>query len=180
VTGNRLQASDNVVVDIRPWAEGDLPLLERLLGDPEMTRHLGGPETREQLRSRHRRYLAMGEFDAGLMFVIVVGPERASAGSVGYWERAGEEEIVWEAGWSVLPEFQGMGLGTSGTALAIERARAESKHRYMHAYPSVDNTPSNAICRKLGFTLLGAFEFEYPPGNLIRCNDWRLDLSRRE
>lgn len=165
-----------VEIDIRPWEEGDLGLLERLMGDPEMTRYLGGPEPPEQIRKRHRRYLAMGDSGKARMFVIVAGAERTPAGSVGYWEREGHEQTVWETGWSVLPEFQGMGLATSGTALAIERARAEGKHRYMHAYPSIDNAPSNAICRKLGFTLLGAFDFEYPPGNPMRCNDWRLDL----
>ena len=46
----------------------------------------------------------------------------------------------------------------------------------MYAFPSVDNPPSNAICRKLGFTLLEAQGFEYPPGNRMRCNVWRLDL----
>jgi RimJ/RimL family protein N-acetyltransferase len=46
----------------------------------------------------------------------------------------------------------------------------------MHAFPSVDNLPSNAICRKIGFTLQEEVEFEYPPGNFMRCNDWRLDL----
>ena len=35
-------------------------------------------------------------------------------------------------------------------------------HRYFHAFPSVDNAPSNAICRKLGFELLGACDFEFP------------------
>jgi RimJ/RimL family protein N-acetyltransferase len=42
--------------------------------------------------------------------------------------------------------------------------------------PSVDNAPSNALCRKLGFTLLGPHEFEYPKGSWMQCNDWRLDL----
>ena len=48
----------------------------------------------------------------------------------------------------------------------------------MHAYPSVENAPSNAICRKLGFTLLEAHDFEWPPdsGSFMRCNDWRFDL----
>ena len=63
------------------------------------------------------------------------------------------------------------------TALAVERARTEHACRFMHAYPSVDNPPSNAICRKLGFTLLGEHDFEYPPGNPMRCNDWVLDLK---
>jgi hypothetical protein len=30
---------------IEPWGEDDLPLLEKLLGDPAMTEHLGGPES---------------------------------------------------------------------------------------------------------------------------------------
>ena len=44
-------------LDLRPWLEGDLPLLERLMGDPAMTEHLGGPETPEKIRERHERYL---------------------------------------------------------------------------------------------------------------------------
>jgi RimJ/RimL family protein N-acetyltransferase len=39
------------------------------------------------------------------------------------------------------------------------------------------NAPSNAICQKLGFTLVEECEFEFPVGNLMRCNDWRLDLD---
>jgi hypothetical protein len=44
------------------------------------------------------------------------------------------------------------------------------------AFPSIANAPSNAICRKLGFTLIEECEFEYPKGSFMRCNDWRLDL----
>ena len=62
------------------------------------------------------------------------------------------------------------------TAQAIELARRAVKHRFMHAFPSVENAPSNAICRKLGFELLEACEFEYPKGHFMTCNDWRLDL----
>ena len=50
------------------------------------------------------------------------------------------------------------------------------ERRFVHAFPSVDNAPSNAVCRKTGFVLLGDYEFEYPPGSFMRCNDWRLDL----
>jgi RimJ/RimL family protein N-acetyltransferase len=74
-----------------------------------------------------------------------------------------------------LDQFQGRGLATRGVAAVIEGVRAERKHRFVHAFPSVDHLPSNAVCRKVGFTLLG--EFEYPPGRFIRSNDWRLDLS---
>lgn len=163
-------------VDIRQWSEQDLGLLQRLMGDPEMMRYLGGPEPDEKIQARHERYVAIGDTGTGRMFVIVAGPECTPAGSVGYWERPVGDETVWETGWSVLLEFQGQGLATGGTALAIDWARDEDKHRYLHAYPSVENAASNAICRKLGFRFLEAQEFEYPPETPARCNDWQLDL----
>lgn len=163
-------------VGLQPWSDGDLPLLERLRGDPEMNIHLGGPESPEKIRERHERYRQSGISGKNPMFVIVVGPENISAGSIGYWGREWQGEKIWETGWSVLPEFQGRGIATKATAAVVERARAEGKHRFIHAFPSVDNGASNAICRKVGFTLQGEVDFEFPPGHFMRCNDWRLEL----
>jgi RimJ/RimL family protein N-acetyltransferase len=163
-------------IDLRPWADGDLPLLERLMGDPAMTEHLGGPETLEKICERHERYCRSSASGKDPMFVIVVGPQRTAAGSIGYWEKAWQGRHIWETGWSVLPEFQGKGVATGATAAVVERARVEGKHQFMHAFPSVDNSPSNAICRKAGFTLLAEVDFEYPSGHVMRCNDWRFDL----
>ena len=163
-------------IDIRPWSDGDLPLLQRLMGDPAMTEHLGGPETSEKIGERHERYTRTSDSAKGRMFAIVVGPGRVAAESVGYWEKEWRSQHVWETGWSVLPEFQGQGVATRATAAVVERARAEGTHRFIHAFPSVGNGPSNAICRKVGFTLQEEVEFEYPPGNVMHCNDWRLDL----
>jgi RimJ/RimL family protein N-acetyltransferase len=168
-------ADQQITITLRPWSDGDLWLLERLMGDPVMMAHLGGPETPEKIRERHARYCKMVDSSTEYMFVIVVGEQ--SAGSVGYWEKDWRDQSVWETGWSVLPEFQGQGLAAKGTLAVIEDARAQERHRYIHAFPSVDNAPSNAVCRKAGFTLLGDVEFEYPPGTIMRCNDWRIDLS---
>jgi len=143
-----------------------------------MTEYLGGPETPEQLRKRHKRYYAPDDQEKGRMFVIVIGAD--AVGSVGYWEREWRGEPVWETGWSVLPEFQQRGLATKGVTAAIERARAEQKCRFMHAFPSTENLPSNVLCRKVGFALLGEVEFEYPPGNLMHCNDWRFELYKEK
>ena len=159
-------------VRLEPWGEGDLSLLEQLMGDPEMMRHLGGPESPEKIAERQARY---ERADSG-MFKIVDEATSEAVGSVGYWERTWRDEQVYEIGWSVLPAFQGRGIAVAATAQAIALAGSERKHRFLHAFPSIDNAPSNAICRKLGFTLVEECEFEYPPGHLMRCNDWRLDL----
>lgn len=162
-------------VAIEPWGEGDLDLLRRI-NAPEMMEHLGGPETEAQVLDRHRRYLEAGKPGSGAMFRVITLPHKEAVGSIGYWERSWRGETVYETGWGILPEYSGRGLATAAGRLVIERARAERRHRFLHAYPSVDHPASNAICRKLGFTLLGACDFEYPPGHPMRCNDWRLEL----
>lgn len=76
----------------------------------------------------------------------------------------------------MVPAFQGRGIATAATAMLLERARAERGRRYVHAYPMTINAPSNALCRKLGFELLGEVDFPARAGGTIRCNDWRFDL----
>jgi RimJ/RimL family protein N-acetyltransferase len=162
---------------LEPWAEGDHPLLTRLMSDPAMTEHLGGPESPEKIAERHERYVSGAKPGVVEMFKVV-DEEGTPVGSVGYWERESHEGQVYETGWMVLPEFQGRGIATVATAQIVELLRRLRKLQYLYAYPSVDNQPSNAICRKLGFELVETEEFEYPKGsgNVMTCNNWRLDL----
>jgi RimJ/RimL family protein N-acetyltransferase len=162
-------------VRIRPWAEGDLDLLQRLLGDPAVMVHLGGPETAEAIGARHRRYLDSDDAPQGL-FAIVSGPQDTPIGWVGFWPSSWQGEDVLECGWHVLAEHQGRGLATAGAALMIERARATHSRRHLHAFPSLDNAASNSLCLALGFRLLGEADVEYPRGHVMHSNDWRLDL----
>jgi RimJ/RimL family protein N-acetyltransferase len=159
------------VAYIEPWGAGDLPVLEKL-NDPAMTKHVGGPETPEKLAERQSRY----EKPDSRQYRVVVDAGGEGVGWVGYWETTWHEQLAWEIGWAVVPSFQGRGIATAATAQLIEKARAELLHRYVHAFPMVENAPSNAICRKLGFTLLGEIDFPARQGGFVRCNDWRLDL----
>jgi RimJ/RimL family protein N-acetyltransferase len=159
-------------VRIVPWGDGDLALLQKLVGDPAMMEHLGGPETPEKIADRQERYAQAGSG----MFKIVEEATGEAIGSVGYWEKGWRGERVYEIGWSVIPAAQGRGIARMATTQAIALAASERRYPSIHAFPSVDNAPSNAICRALGFTLLGPCELEYPPGSLMQCNDWRLEL----
>jgi RimJ/RimL family protein N-acetyltransferase len=166
----------SVRVRLEPWAESDLDLL-RAMNAPEMMGHLGGSETEEKLLSRNRRYADLAGTGKGRMFRVVLADSGETAGSIGYWERDHQGETVYETGWTVLAAFQGRGVATAAAVAAAEAARAERKHRYLLAYPRTDHPASNAVCRKAGFELLGENSYEYPAGNPIRCNDWRLDLD---
>ncbi len=156
-----------------PWSADDFPLLVRL-NAPEMTEHLGGPESEEQLELRHWRYVAASGFG---IFKAIVEPEGVDVGSVNFWDREWEGEQVYEMGWSVVPEFQGRGIASAMVGQAVQIARATGRRRAVHAFPSVDNAPSNAICLKAGFVLLGEVRLSIRRGIWMKCNDWRLLLG---
>ena len=175
------------MIELEPYSDADLWLLERN-NAPEMTEHLGGPESAEQIRRRHQRYIDIPSAGTGLMFKIALRPESdlnsssasgsnfSGVGLIGYWEKIWRDELVWEAGWGVLPEYQGRGIAKAALIALVTKAKQASRHRFMHAFPSIDNPPSNALCRSVGFEWIEACNFEYPRDHFMRCNDWRLDL----
>ena len=163
------------MVNLVPYSEEDFLLLEQC-NSPQMTAHLGGSETAEKLLRRHQRYAK--ELTVGQMFKIEFGDTAAPAGLIGFWEHDWRGELVWETGWSVLPAFQGRGIAGSALDALLLQVRQDQKHQFIHAFPSLENLASNAVCRRRGFTLLEECDFEYPPGHTMRCNDWALDLLR--
>jgi RimJ/RimL family protein N-acetyltransferase len=163
-----------IIVRLEAWTEADLGIL-RQANTPEMMAHLGGPETEERLLDRHRKYLQGNDPAAGQMFAVVL-PDGRRAGVIGYWERRWQGGQVYETGWHVLAGFQGRGVASAAARAVAGLARAQRRHQHLHAFPAVDHPASNAVCRKAGFTLLGETDFEYPPGSVMRCNDWRLEL----
>lgn len=165
-----------MMIELVPWSETDLWVVERCLSDAEMMRHLGGPQSQEQIVDAHSRYLGAGASGSGGMFTVVQRANSEIVGNIGYWAKSWRDEPVYETGWMIFPEHQGRGLATQALALLIARVRREHGRRFLHAFPAVENVASNALCRKAGFTNLGDVEFEYPPGHQLRCNDWSLDL----
>jgi RimJ/RimL family protein N-acetyltransferase len=158
-----------VTVRLEPWTDDDLPLLQALVGDPAMMEHLGGPEAPDKIVERQARYV-------GNPTAFKITVDGVSAGWVGYWEHEREGELVYEIGWSVLPAFQGRGVAYEGTVLALQHARESDGPRVVHAFPVPENGPSNAICRKCGFTFVGEVQFEFPKGSWAPTNDWMLRL----
>jgi GNAT superfamily N-acetyltransferase len=124
--------ADHTSARIEPWGDGDLPLLERLLGDPAMMAHLGGPESPERIANRQAEYRQPGS----RQYRIVDPNTGAGAGWVGYWHREWRGSGVFEIGWSVAPEFQGRGLAGAAAALVIAIARAE-REPAVHARLSI-------------------------------------------
>ncbi|MBS1908181.1 MAG: GNAT family N-acetyltransferase [Actinobacteria bacterium] len=136
-----------------------------------MTAHQLAAESTDELEKRHLRYLR--EELPGRMLVILDGS--TPAGAIGYWEIHEAGEKAWETGWSVLPEHHGGGFARLALQELLTVVRVDGRHAEIHAYPSVDDAPSNALCRGAGFTLRETRPFAFRGGELL-SNAWVLPL----
>jgi RimJ/RimL family protein N-acetyltransferase len=153
-------------MELRAYTDADYGLTEALETDPDVMRALGGPIDPGRLPDIHRRRLADPWW-----FTIGVEPGAPPVGTIGIWETEHAGETLHETGWMVLPAHQGRGIASGALTLLLERASAEPAFRSVHAFPPVTNAPSNALCRKFGFTLLEESDFVYA-GRTLRCNHW--------
>lgn len=153
----------------------DEDLAVRLECDPEMMLHIDGPRPEADVRTAHKRRLALMAKGKAYMYKIVADHSDAVLGTIGLWQIDWQGPQTYEMGWFVLPEHQGKGVGTEATHMLIAQTRANPAVRYIHAYPAVANAASNAIARKIGMENQGEFDNEGFAG-VMRCNDWRIDL----
>lgn len=160
-------------VRLRPWAEHDLDLLRRV-NAPDMTAHLGGPESNDEVVARHAKYLRLWGEGGARMFVIEAGGQ--ATGTIGWWDTEHEGAPAAEAGWSVLPEFQRRGIARQALRLLARDAATHSMHGLLVAFPGTDNAASNALCRSTGFTRTGSGVEPWRGGELA-FHVWVLDIS---
>jgi RimJ/RimL family protein N-acetyltransferase len=134
-----------------------------------MWAELGGV-LNQDMEAKLERDVASVEADQHWVLVIVT-KDGTAAGTVSLWDHEWEGETINEIGWMVLPEHQGRGLASAGVSEALRRADETARWRLLHAFPATTNAPSNALCRKLGFTLRGPIDYTYRERGL-RVNHW--------
>jgi RimJ/RimL family protein N-acetyltransferase len=139
-------------------------------------RELGGARPRDELRTVHGRRVAANVGDDGWWLKVVPGPGDEPAGTIGIWQSDFEGAEVYEVGWMLLPPFQGRGIASAALGMLLDRARSDDRFDAIHAFPGVTNGPSNGLCRKFGFELLGAAEVKFRDSPLT-VNHWVLTLA---
>lgn len=162
---------------LRNLTKGDLWLYEAIHCDPAMMAELGGPLRSEGLWQKLQRDVA--DVEAETVWVLVIVPDEVAgtaAGTVSVWDHAWRGETISEIGWMVLPKFQGKGMGSQAVRMVLDRARSTGRWDVLHAFPAITNAASNAMSRKLGFSLIEEVDYDYR-GRTLRCNHWRIDLD---
>ncbi|KAB1153574.1 GNAT family N-acetyltransferase [Micromonospora sp. AMSO12t] len=155
--------------DVEP---GDLDAYVRMRCDPAVMAELGGPQPRERVPAQLRRDLETVRDGSAWIKMIITGDSAQVAGTVTLYSHGGVSEI----GWMVVPEFQGRGLAGRAVRAVLALARADGRWGLVHAFPATTNAASNAICRSVGFALVGEEQTEFA-GRLFRTNHWVVDPS---
>jgi RimJ/RimL family protein N-acetyltransferase len=137
----------------------------------------GGPLPREGIKEKVARDVQAAA--AGDAWIKMIVPGEAArdvvAGSVALWFHHGDGgEPISEIGWMVLPEFQGRGLAKQAVRMLLELARDNGRWGLVRAVPATTNSPSNGICRSLGFRFAGEREVTFA-GRVLRSNDWVIN-----
>jgi RimJ/RimL family protein N-acetyltransferase len=141
-------------VALRPVAEADLPLIERLRGDPG----LAGPflwEGFTDVRRFRRRWESDGMLgeDTGN---LVVARGAAFLGVVSYRRVTGPGRAwCWSIGISLLPEARGHGAGSRAQRLLAEYLFAHTTAHRVQAETETGNLAEQRALEKAGFTREG-------------------------
>jgi RimJ/RimL family protein N-acetyltransferase len=162
-------------LDLLPYSDEDIGLIEELERDPDIMRHLGGPVEPDRIPELHRQRLQTVA-DGDWYFKIVPEPDGPPAGTIGIWSASWRGDSIHETGWMVLPAFQGQGIATRALGLILARARSEARFPRIYAFPSITNGASNTLCRRFGFRLIEETDFDYR-GTRLRVNVWELEVG---
>lgn len=163
-------------VRLRPYTDADRWLTEAIETSPAMMAHLGGPLPPVEIPGIHRRRLEGMKSDRLWYFTVELEPDGPEVGTICLWSDPFEGGRRSEAGWAILPVFQGRGLATQALRQMLERAAEDGRWGDIHAHPGVTNDPSNALCRQAGFRNLGEVVVEYA-GRRLPCHHWVLEAG---
>jgi RimJ/RimL family protein N-acetyltransferase len=161
---------------LRNVEPGDVEAYVRMRCDPVMTAELGGPVPREGIEAKVAHDVENAAADDSWIKMIVPDETQPDlvAGSVALWSHDDDSQLISEIGWMVLPEFQGRGIAKTAVRALLGLARDQGRWGLVHAFPATTNTPSNGICRSVGFRLLGERDLPYA-GQILHTNHWVID-----
>jgi RimJ/RimL family protein N-acetyltransferase len=167
------QAPEPLAIELAPLRPEDEWLTAELETDPRMMEHLGSSLDPAAVPRLHAERLERIKRGDTWYFTIRLKPDGPLVGSVCLWRDEHHPPGTSEAGWGVLPAYQGRGIAKAALRELIARARADGRWGEIHAWPNVTNAASNALCQTLGFRHVGVADLVFR-GHKLRCNDWML------
>lgn len=147
----------------RPWSDTDMDLAMDLWGDPEVTKFIGGPFSRDQVRERLGREIATMQSHGIQHWPIFLRATGEHVGCCGLRPYEAEERIF-EVGAHLRPAFWSRGYAPEATEAVIAYAFDRLGARGLVAGHHPGNGASRRVLEKLGFRY--THDRFYPPTGL--------------
>jgi RimJ/RimL family protein N-acetyltransferase len=149
-------------IGFRAWKETDLDLAFEIWGDDEVSKFVGGPFSRNQVRARLQKEI--GNFDSYKiqywpMFLIATGEHIGCCGLKPY----SVEKNILETGYYLKRKYQGAGYAKEAARAVICYAFDMLEVSGLFAGHHPENIISGSLLKKLGFENIGT-EFYEPSG----------------
>ena len=146
---------------LRPWRKEDLDAYARICADPEVTRYVSGPLSRQESEEQGSRFVRHWE-ERG--FGLWAVEHRASGAFIGFigllhqhdWP-IGEHKT--EVGWRLDRAFWGRGLATEGAQASVRYGFEELGLEGMISIIHPENMASRRVAEKAGLALRGEVRF---------------------
>jgi [ribosomal protein S5]-alanine N-acetyltransferase len=158
----------------RCWTREDMPLALAIWGDPEITRLVGGPFSREQVRERLQREIANRERRGVQYWPVFLLSSGEHVGCSGLRPH-GEEPQTLEMGYYLRPAWWHMGLAEEAGRGIVNYAFHRLGVKTLIAAHHPQNELSRRVLEKLGFRRQG--EKLYPPTGLMHP-EYVLEAAR--
>ncbi|MEV7094481.1 GNAT family protein [Amycolatopsis sp. NPDC051045] len=158
---------DGSRVELRPMAEADLELLERLTNDPVATgeHQWFGWHDPGYLRRRWQETGMLGT-DGGMLVPTLGG--RVLGLLSWHRSRTGPTSFCWNVGLVLVPEARGHGYGTEAQRQLVGYLFAHTQLNRVEATTEVGNRAEQRSLEKAGFTREGVLR-----GYGFRDGEWR-------
>jgi RimJ/RimL family protein N-acetyltransferase len=147
----------------RTWSEADIELAMGLWGDPEVSRLIGGPFSREQVQERLSREIATLQSHGIQYWPIFLLATGEYAGCCGLRPYKSEEGIC-EIGVHLRKAFWGQGYAPEAARAVMEYAFYTLGVKALFAGHNPGNGASRRVLEKLGFRY--THDEYYPPTGL--------------
>lgn len=145
------------------WTEGDMELAWDLFGDPEISKYVGGPFSKEQVAARVRSEMASQESIGAQYWPLFALSDGDFVGCCGLKSRP--EPDCYEIGFYLMRMAHGKGYAAEAALRVIDYAFREMGAKALYAGHNPRNEASRGLLLKLGFVQVGD-EF-YPPTGLM-------------
>jgi ribosomal-protein-alanine N-acetyltransferase len=135
---------------LRTLTETDLDLLAAIFADPDVTRYIGGPRTREEVRARLEQLIAAYERDGFSKWAVVLRATGETIGRCGPMREAIEGRDEVEIGYDLAKEHWGRGIASEAAGAALTYCFDVLRLPRVISLIAPGNAASLGVARRLG------------------------------